>query len=195
MAELRIVVDKEKAMENGLTVAQVYSNVSAAISKGKTATILSTPDKDYPVIVLDEAGQKIGKDDLRGLTMTVDKDGQKKEVALGDLFQINEGRGLAAINHDSLERYIAVTADIETGYNIGLVSREFQDKIKDYHLPEGYRIETGGENRLINTSLMDLVYMLILAIALIYLIMVAQFQSLLSPFIVMFTIPWRLQAG
>ena len=90
---------------------------------------------------------------------------------------------------------MSVTATIKTGYNIGLVSRGFEGKIKDFSLPDGYKMEFIGENETINTSLRDLAYMLILAVAFIYLIMVAQFQSLLSPFIVMFTIPLAFTGG
>lgn len=70
-----------------------------------------------------------------------------------------------------------------------------ESKLKDYDLPEGYRIELSGENKMIKDSLRDLLYMLLLAIAFIYLIMVAEFQSLLSPFIVMFTIPLAFTGG
>ncbi len=195
LTEMRIVVDKEKAMENGLTVAQVFSNVSSTISSGKSATTLSVANKDYPVIVINKARQDMAKDQLEDLTIKVTKDGEDKKVAIGDIAKVVEGKGMASIRRDSQERYLSVTASIDTGYNIGLVSREVESKLKDYQLPDGYKIEFSGENELINRSLRDLAYMLLLAIAFIYLIMVAQFQSLLSPFIVMFTIPLAFTGG
>ncbi len=67
--------------------------------------------------------------------------------------------------------------------------------MEDYKLPEGYNLEIAGENKMINEALWDLIKMLLVAIAFIYLIMVAQFQSLLSPFIVMFTIPLAFTGG
>lgn len=195
MTELRIIVDKEKAMENGLTVAQVFSNVNFVISKGKTATTLSVDNKDYPVIVIDKARQDMTKESLEELTIKGTKDGEEVEVTIGDIAKVVEGRGLAAIRRDSHERYLSVSAGIDPDYNIGLVSREFENKLKDYQLPDGYKIEFSGENKLIDDSLQDLGFMILLAVAFIYLIMVAQFQSLLSPFIVMFTIPLAFTGG
>jgi len=195
MTELRIIVDKEKAMENGLTVAQVFSNVNSVISKGRTATTLSVDNKDYPVIVIDEARQDMTKESLEELTIKGTKDGEEVEVTIGDIAKVVEGKGLAAITRDSHERYLSVSAGIDPDYNIGLVSREFENKLRDYQLPEGYKLEFSGENKLIDDSLQDLGFMILLAVAFIYLIMVAQFQSLLSPFIVMFTIPLAFTGG
>lgn len=195
LSEMRIVVDKEKAMENGLTVAQVYSSVSTLLAKGNTATTLSMKNRDYPVIVIDEEHSSIEKRNLEGLKIKVNKDGEEKEVLIGDIAKITEEKGLSSISRKSQERYMTVTAAIDSDHNIGLVSREIEDKLKDYNLPDGYNIEFSGENEMITTSLKDLVNMVLLAIVFIYLIMVAQFQSLLSPFIVMFTIPLAFTGG
>ena len=88
-----------------------------------------------------------------------------------------------------------MTAEIDPDHNIGLVSREVQKKLDGYTVPEGYRVTLTGENETINSTLRDLVLMVLLALVLIYAIMAAQFQSLLSPFIVMFTIPLAFTGG
>ncbi|HHV39243.1 MAG TPA: acriflavin resistance protein [Tepidimicrobium sp.] len=193
--EMRIIVDKNKAMEKGLTVAQVFSEVNALLSPEKSATTLTVENKDYPVIVVDGGSKNIVKGDLEKLSIKSDKDGEEIVVDLGDIAIIDEEYGLASIRRDSQERYITVTANIDGKYNIGLVSRDFEDKLKNYDMPDGYRAEISGEIEMIHDSLRDLFYMLILAIAFIYLIMVSQFQSLLSPFIVMFTIPLAFTGG
>lgn len=195
LSEMRIIVDKEKAMENGLTVAQVYSHINSLISKGKTSTTLSIKNKDYPVIVIDGENQSITKENLGDIKLKLEKDGEEKEISLEAVANITEERGLSSIRRESQERYLSVKAGIDVDHNIGLVSRELESKLKDYDLPEGYRIELSGENKMIKDSLRDLLYMLLLAIAFIYLIMVAEFQSLLSPFIVMFTIPLAFTGG
>lgn len=193
--EIRVVVDKEKAMEEGLTVAQVFSNINTLVSKGKSSTTLTVNNKDYPVIVVDGENQNMTRSDLENLTIELDKDGEETSVKLMDIAEVSQEHGLSSIKRDSQERYISITANIDDDYNIGLVSREFEKKLKDYKVPDGYKIEISGETEMINESLKDLFYMLILAIAFIYLIMVAQFQSLLSPFIVMFTIPLAFTGG
>src|SRR5690606_10364940 len=88
-----------------------------------------------------------------------------------------------------------VKGELDVDYNIGLVSSDFEKKLKDYSIPEGYTVELTGEKERIDESLWDLTKMILLAIVLIYLIMVAQFQSLLSPFIILFTIPLAFTGG
>lgn len=193
--EMRIIVDKEKAMEKGLTVAQVFADINSELSEGKTSTTLTVNNKDFPVIVVDGEKQSITRKDLEDLTIETNINGQESTVNLTDIANITEGYGLSSIRRDSQERYIAVSANIDKDHNIGLVSREFERKLKNYNLPDGYKIEFSGENKMIKESLTDLFYMLILAIAFIYLVMVAEFQSLLSPFIVMFTIPLAFTGG
>ena len=88
-----------------------------------------------------------------------------------------------------------MTAEIASGYNIGLVSQDVQKILDKYNVPEGYTIEMKGEDESINEAMGQLLQMLALALVFMYLIMVAQFQSLLSPFIIMFTIPLAFTGG
>lgn len=193
--ELRVRVDKEKAMSEGLTVAQVFSSLNNTLSKGKSSTTITVENKDYPVIVIEEKNKNISKDDLGDLIIKSTIKGEEREIVLKDIANIEEAKGLSSIRRESQERYLSVTAKIKTDYNIGLVSRDIEDALVDYEVPEGYSVEVKGENETINNSIRDLIYMLLLAIAFIYLIMVAQFQSLLSPFIIMFTIPLAFTGG
>lgn len=74
---------------------------------------------------------------------------------------------------------MTVSASVDEDHNIGLISRDIQSKIDDYNTPNSYEVELTGENETINSTMKDLVLMILLAIVFIYLIMVAQFQSLL----------------
>jgi HAE1 family hydrophobic/amphiphilic exporter-1 len=182
-------------MEEGLTVAQVFSAVSQGISQGKTATTLNIENQEYPVIVIDGKSELVTRENLESFELKVEKDGVSDTIELGDIADINEAQGLSAIRRDSQERYVSVTGSVDADHNIGLVSREFSDKLSEYDVPEGYKIQIAGETETINETLGDLVKMILLAIVFVYLIMVAQFQSLLSPFIVMFTIPLAFTGG
>lgn len=193
--EMRIIVDKEKAMENGLTVAQVFKEINSVVSRGDSATTLTVNNKDYPVIVVDGESQSITKDNLGDFKIKVNKEGEEKEIPINDIAEVKEDIGPSSINRKAQTRYISVKAGIDDEHNIGLVSRDFETRLEDYQVPEGYTLELEGENKMINEALWDLIKMLLIAIAFIYLIMVAQFQSLLSPFIVMFTIPLAFTGG
>ncbi|HHX74143.1 MAG TPA: MMPL family transporter, partial [Firmicutes bacterium] len=194
-AEIRIRVDKEKALEKGLTVAQVFSHVRSLLGRKQAATTLSAAGRDFPVIVVDGRTGILTPEDVAGLTIVQGADGAEKQVRLDEIAVIETGTGLASIRRNAQQRTLSVTAALETGYNIGLVSRELAAKLADYEVPEGYAVEIAGETELINTSLRDLLFMLAMAVIFIYLIMVAQFQSLLSPLIVMFTVPLAFTGG
>ena len=84
---------------------------------------------------------------------------------------------------------------IQSGYNVGLVSQEFEKKLENYKVPEGYSIEIDGENTNIMETMVEVILAIVLAIIFIYLIMVAQFQSLLLPFIILFIIPISFTGG
>jgi len=194
--EIRVIVDREKAMEHNLTVAQVYTAVSGIVSEGAAATELEVESYEYPVVVVDGAREDVTPEDLLDMTIqTEDLQGNKGSVRLGDIVRTEEAQGLTSINRSSQVRYITASALVDSQHNVGLVSRDFSSKLAGYDVPDGYTVEVEGENATIMDALDDLIYMLLLAIGLIYLIMVAQFQSLLSPFIVMFTIPLAFTGG
>lgn len=193
--ETRVTVDKNQALSYGLTVAQVYQAVAAAIQNETTATTLNVGNTGYPVIVAKDTQNTLTREDLSGLQLTGTRDGAEIKVALGEIAQITQAEGLSSIRHDGQTRYLSVTAGIDSSHNIGLVSRQLQARLNGYEVPEGYTVEITGENESINEILSQLITMILLAVVLIYLIMVAQFQSLLSPFIVMFTIPLAFTGG
>ena len=99
------------------------------------------------------------------------------------------------IQRQSQNRYVTVTAQIDDEHNIGLVSADVEKALADYEVPEGYSIEMAGEDETINEAMGEVIKMLALAVIFMYLIMVIQFQSLLSPFIIMFTIPLAFTGG
>ena len=193
--EVRVTVDKSKAAEYGLTVAQVYQQVAVAIRAETSATTLSVEGNDLPVVVVPDADGLTTRETLPELMITGTKNNEECEVRLSEIATIGEGASPTAINRENQARTITVTAAIAEGSNIGLVSREVEKRLADYEMPEGYTFALEGENEMISSTMGDLVLMIALAVVLIYLIMTAQFQSLLSPFIVLFTIPLAFTGG
>lgn len=193
--ETRIVVDKNKAMEYSLTTAQIYQQVASEVASGKTATTVTFETEDYPVIVKNSEDGTASLKTLEDFTLKGTKDGEDAEVKLKDVASITQEQSLSSISHDSQVRQMSVSADVDADHNIGLVSRDFAAKLADYDVPDGYSVEVQGENQSIVETFTNLIYMFLLAVVLIYLIMVAQFQSLKSPFIILFTIPLAFTGG
>lgn len=197
--EIRLVVDKNKAMQYNLTVAQIYSELSNLLTSDKSVMTLNVDDEDYEVVIIDETN-KLTVDNLMDYEFEFEtKDEDDKDVTeyhkMSEFVAQEEGQSLASINRDNQSRYISVTATPAEGYNTTLLSREVEKKLADYELPDNYTVEIAGESATVTDAMSDLVLMIALAVIFIYLIMVAQFQSLLSPFIVLFTIPLAFTGG
>lgn len=194
--ELRISVDKEKAAKYGLTVAQVYQELYGELAEPKQAMTLGTDTYDYDVYVIDDDREKLTRQDVKDMVISAkQQDGTSKDVKLSEIASFEDTTTLQSINHFAQNRYMSVTAEIKEGYNIGLVSNQLKQKLEKYKTPEGYEIKMAGEDETINEAMTELFKMLGLALVFMYLIMVAQFQSLRSPFIIMFTVPLAFTGG
>ncbi len=194
--ELRLVVDREKAMEYGLTTAQVYQAIAAELAEPSSSMTLSTDTYDYDVYIVDGEQETLTRDKIKKLKITgTNEEKEEVEVAVSKLVTFEETEGMNSISRTNQTRYLTVTAEIADGYNIGLVSNDVTDALKDYEMPAGCTWEMAGEDETINEAFGQIGLMLALALAFMYLIMVAQFQSLLSPFIIMFTIPLAFTGG
>lgn len=194
--ELRISVDKEKAAKYGLTVAQVYQELYGELAEPKQAMTLGTDTYDYDVYVIDDDREKLTRQDVKDMVISAkQQDGTSKDVKLSEIASFEDTTTLQSINHFAQNRYMSVTAEIKEGYNIGLVSDQLKEKLEKYKTPEGYEIKMAGEDETINEAMTELFKMLGLALVFMYLIMVAQFQSLRSPFIIMFTVPLAFTGG
>ncbi len=194
--QLSITVDKEKAAEYGYTVAQVFQLVYDKMADAASATTVTTDVKDYEVYVQTEEQSAAQLDDIRKLTFSwTDKEGNEKEVPLDEICTMEDTMTLSTISRDAQNRYLTVSCGIDEDHNVTLVSNEVKDRLKELDIPEGYSISMEGEDETINESMHQMMLMLVLSVVFIYLIMVAQFQSLVSPFIIMFSIPLAFTGG
>lgn len=194
--EMRIIIDRNKAIEHGLTVAQVFQQIQQKLADATSATTLETEIKEYDVYVKNANDMKLTRDLVKNLELDRTKqDGTKEKVKLSDIATFESTESPNSINREKQTRYISVSAAIADGYNVGLVSDDVEEALKSYEMPDGYNLEMSGENETITDAMEQLYLMLLLALIFMYLIMVAQFQSLLSPFIIMFTIPLAFTGG
>ena len=194
--EMRILIDRDKAMDQGLTVAEVYQQIAAKLQESSSATTLETTTKEYEVYVKNANDMALTRKLVQELVIEkTDKDNKKVEIPLKDIATFEDTISPKSVRRADQNRYIAVSASIADGYNVGLVSQELERNLADYEVPEGYSLVMEGENEMIMDAMQQLMLMLLLAVIFMYLIMVAQFQSLKSPFIIMFTIPLAFTGG
>ncbi len=231
---LQVVVDRNKAMTKGITVAQIYMQVAAALQDTTTVADVTLDGESMEMMVDAAAGSKLTREKLLALTITPDSsmsssmgsmggmssmssgmsgmssssasaglsqltggESQDEDTSfkLGEVAEVKETVSLNSIQRDQQRRCITVSAAVADGYNVTKVTTAVQKALGSVTLPEGVTVEFDGENEQIMNAMQQLLLMLLLGVVLVYLIMVAQFQSLKSPFIVMFTIPLAFTGG
>ena len=195
--EIKVSVDKKKAAKKNLTVAQIFQQVNAAVSNEKTSTTLQNDNgDDIDVVVVKDEAQKITKDDIGDISLTyTDKEGNEKTTSLSSVADISKSETMNMISRQDQKRYIKLSASVKNGYTLTDATNNTKSMLDKYELPTGYSIEYTGSDKETMEAMQQLMMMLLLAVILIYLIMVAQFQSLKSPFIIMFTIPLAFTGG
>ena len=193
---LHVAIDRNEAMKHGLTVAQIYMELAAGLTADGTAASLELDDITTNVIIEKPAGAVLDAKGLREYVFEVtNKDGEIEEIPLSDFAEVEETTSLDTISRVNQRRHLTVTAYLEDGYNVTLLTQKAEDLMKDTDLPKGVSYAFTGENEMIMEAMEQLALMLLVGLLLVYLIMVAQFQSLKSPFIVMFTIPLAFTGG
>ena len=212
---LQVVIDRRAAAEHGMTVAQIYMKVAAALQSSASVSDITLDSNSMDLSVDAAEGSVLTKEKLLDMKITPDstssamggssgqlsqitgedEEDEDKTFALGDVATVEETVSMNTISRDQQRRCVTVTATLAEGYNITHVTNAVQQALGSVTLPKGVTVEYNGENEQIMDAMGQLMLMLLLGVVLVYLIMVAQFQSLKSPFIVMFTIPLAFTGG
>ena len=195
--EIKVSVNKAKAAEKGLTVAQVYQQVASAVASEKTSTALTNGNgSDLDVVIVKDESKKVSPDRIGSIDIPYKaSEENEKTTSLSSIADISKSETLDVITRQDQKRYLSITGTLKDGYTLTDVSNKAEKLFDDYKFPEGCSIEFAGSNKATMDAMSQLVLMLLLGVVLIYLIMVAQFQSLKSPFIIMFTIPLAFTGG
>ncbi len=195
--EFRIRVDKAKAMRYTLTVAQVFAQIRTRVAEASSSTSISTDTKDYDVFIRSSKDEDLTRELLQSLKLdyTDTQTQKKKTVKLSKVASFETVPSPTAIRHMDQSRTVSVRANIEDGLIVDNVAAEVKRIVDAYDAPDGYTLTLNGENEATMEAMEQVLLMLLLAVLLMYLIMVAQFQGLLSPFIILFTIPLAFTGG
>ena len=217
---LQVVVDRVAAAKKGMTVAQIYMKVAAALQSSTSVSNVTLGGESMALSVDAVKGSTVTREKLLELEITPDatlssamggsagssalsqlsgsSDDTEKDdgtFKLGDVAKVQETVSMNTISRDQQRRCVTVTATVADGYNVTHVTSAARQALGSAALPDGVTVEFNGENEQIMDAMGQLLLMLLLGVVLVYFIMVAQFQSLKSPFIVMFTIPLAFTGG
>ena len=200
---IQLKVDKDKAMAKGLTVAQIYMAISEKLTTSASSTSV-TIDGFTMNVTVENANDPVTVENLLDMELeasTMDATGNAVSATykLSEFATIEKTTSVGSINRENQTRYVTVSADVAQGYNATLLARTLSEKLESYTtgeaIPYGYSVMIEGESSTVNEMVSQMVLLIALGCLLIYLVMVAQFQSLLSPFIVLFTVPLAFTGG
>ena len=203
-ATINLQIDRDKVRSYGLTVAQVYQQIAAKLTTTTTAqTPVSVDGRTMSVEISDNL-DPVTKENMMDITfetsvMSADGTTTTGTCKLSDIATWVTGSAPNSITSQNQTRYVTVTANTLEGYNTTVQARELEKKLDAFALsdemPEGCSFSMGGESDSVNYMVKEMVQWMGLALPFVYLVMVAQFQSLLSPFIVLFTVPLAFTGG
>ena len=203
-ATINLQIDRDKVRSYGLTVAQVYQQIAAKLTTTTTAQTPVTVDGSTMSVQISNNLDPVTKENMMDITfettvMSADGTTSTGTCTLADMATWDTGSAPDSITSENQTQYVSVTADTLDGYNTTVQARVLEKKLNEFALsdemPEGCSFSMGGESDSVNFMVNEMVQWLALALPFVYLVMVAQFQSLLSPFIVLFTIPLAFTGG
>ncbi len=185
--EVQIVFNRKRVAQLGMDVSTI-GNIIRAKVQGDVATEFNRMDRKIDIRVRNRDEDRKNVEDLRRLTINPNG---AIPIPLASVADVKLERGPSEIRRVDQERVALVTANLK-GRDLGSVTRDIQAIIDRLQLPPDFRVNIGGQQREMATSFDSMKLAVALAIFLVYLVMASQFESLVQPFIIMFTIPFAL---
>jgi HAE1 family hydrophobic/amphiphilic exporter-1 len=188
--EIQVRVDKDRASQYGLNAYTIANTVRSTLS-GTTATRIKLDGEEIDVVLKGDAFYSQSVTNLELLPISTPAG---TTVPLSQVAEVVLDRGPVSIQRENQARVVTVSADTY-GRDVQSVTNDIMALLDDYNMPQGYSLSTGGEVELIEDAFNDLVLVMILAVMLVYMILAAQFESLIQPLAIMFSVPLALSGG
>jgi HAE1 family hydrophobic/amphiphilic exporter-1 len=182
--EVQIHFDQERAAALGLVVSDIADRVVKKV-RGEVATRYTLRDRKIDVLVRNLEEQRASVEDIRKLIVNPESD---RPVTLDAVADIEVRTGPSEIRRVAQERVAVVSANLRYG-DLGAAVADVEGVMARTVLPNGVDFRIAGQNEEMEASFDSMIFALVLAIFLVYLVMASQFESLLHPFIILFTIP------
>jgi HAE1 family hydrophobic/amphiphilic exporter-1 len=182
--EVQIKFDQERAAALGLTSRQIADQVVRQV-RGEVATRYSFRDRKIDVLVRGDEKSRASVDDIRRIIVNPTSD---RPVSLDAVAEVVQTVGPSEIHRADQTRVALVSSNLR-GVDLGTAVKEVQQLVRDHPLGADVRLAFGGQSEELDSSIRSLLFAFGLAIFLVYLVMASQFESLLHPFVIMFSVP------
>jgi len=182
--ELKIAIDRPKAATMGLSISRILQIINTNI-EGTVASHYREGGDEFDILVRLRKEDRGRLQDLLNISITGPGG---KEIPLKGFATVTAGKGPTKIDRRDQERLITVMAGIQ-GRDLGHIVEEIRERLSDLKLPRNFRLDFASEYEKQKEAFGGLLFAIILAIVLVYMVMASQFESLTEPFVIMFTVP------
>jgi len=182
--ELSVIVNRDKAMDTGVQIETVGRTLETMLG-GRQVTRFKREGEQYDVIVQVGSAERTTPSDIRDIFVRA-RDGSM--IPLANLLTVDETVSPRELNHFGQRRAVTITANLNPGYTMG-EGLKFLEEAAARVLPAGYAVDYAGQSREFKLSSSSLALTFVLALAFIYLVLAAQFESFRDPLIIMLTVP------
>lgn len=188
--EGNIKLNRAKAAKYGISTTEIANTISAAV-QGSTASTYKVDGTEIDIVIKYDDDRVKYISDLKNLTITT---ATGATIPITEVASIDMGESAVSINRENQQRYITISGSFN-GYDTSQVQQLVQEKLNSYVFPNNYTYEFGGTMQMMNESFSNLAVVLAVAVLLVYMIMASQFESVIYPFIVMFSMPLAITGG
>ncbi|MCS6819338.1 MAG: efflux RND transporter permease subunit, partial [Chitinophagales bacterium] len=191
--EIILEIDREKAQREGISLAQIAVEIRTALF-GKEASKFRDANEDAPIVVRLDKKYRSKIEELMNIhisffDMTV---GQFKQIPVASLAKIKYDNSISVINRKNQKRVVTLSSDVTDGYTANTIIPQIKQVVANMNLPEGYEINLTGEQEQQKETTDFLSWAFLGALALMFLILVTQFNSVAKPFIIGSTVIFSL---
>lgn len=188
--ELEVLINKEMAANYGLTTAQIASSVRGNAS-GTTVAQFKDEGEEIDIVIRPSGNITESLSNYEHMNITTPTGAN---IPLSQVADLSVVKGPLEITRENQEKVVTVTGQI-VDRDLNSIVTDIDAKLQEYNMPEGYQYSIGGENEEMMEAFGQLALALVLAVILIYMVMASQFESLINPFIIMFTMPLAFSGG
>lgn len=186
-SELRVQIDRLAASNYGVSTSDISSVLRTAI-QGSSAGVYRTNSDDYDITVKFEDGDIKTPADIGSINV-VNQSGES--IPISEVATIVKADSPQSISREDRQDISTVSANIQ-GRSLGVVNKDITQKLKSFSVPDGYEIKFGGDQQNMADNFTSLIEALIISLILIYMILVVLYESFLTPFIRMISLPCAL---
>ncbi len=190
LPEIQLIIDRERAAQYGLTSSGINNMVKSRID-GILASRIKLNEEEINIIIKSELDSDRQFESLQDTALMSPLG---VSVPLSQVANIVVEQGPSTIQRIDQQRYASITGDV-FGRELSVVNKDIVQVLESYEMPVGYSYEIGGQAEEMQKSFVSLFLALALSVVLVYMIIASQFESLVQPFVIMFSVPLAMSGG